>query len=60
MAAIADWSENVKADALHLVLGGVALHYYKILAPEVKHNPVRLWQTMSERFGPDLPAEAQR
>ena len=60
MAAIADWSENVKADALHLVLGGVALHYYENLAPEVKHNPIRLRQAMSERFGPDLPAEAQR
>ena len=60
MARIAQWSDAVKADALHLVLGGNALHYYENLRDEVKNDPIRLRRAMSERFGPDLPAEAQR
>ena len=60
MANLMGWTQAFKLDALHLHLGGAALHYFESLAPNTKNNYQNLLSAMERRFGPDLPAEAQR
>ena len=60
MTLLSGMSPDMKLDALHLSLGDDALHYYQSLAPIIKSNYKKLVKAMGRRFGPDLPAEAQR
>ena len=60
MARLSRWDFAIEMDMLHLHLTGAALHYFENLPPDVKNDPYRIRGAMAERFGPDLPAEAQR
>ena len=60
MARLSRWDFAIEMDMLHLHLTGAALHYFENLPPDVKIDPYRVREAMAERFGPDLPAEAQR
>ena len=59
-AFLANWNAQDKLDALHLCLGGSALHYYETLNMSTKNNFDSLIAAMARRFGPEIPPEAQR
>ena len=59
-STLSNWNEQAKLSALHLCLGGAALHYYESLNSSIKADFDSLIAAMARRFGPETPPEAQR